>query len=430
MATIRRMWACKNSQCKGENGKHRGYKKVKGEEKTALCKWCGVPMVLNESHTARIQVNGESRTRVISPNKKDAEAYISECRTAQRTGNLLPGEETLITWPAAKERFESWLDDPGANDNLRPKTATFYRGMLKPLDVAFGKMALQDIEKKHVDAAKTVWMKSLAASTVNGRLATLKRLYSVICSQERAGRTPRLHEAMTDVFKVRLLQPNNRQEIILENEEEIQALLDQCKTPHLYHFVFGILNTGLRHDDMLKLRIEEISFPKNEIVTEVKGGTRVEIPMTATYAAYLKDWIKGQKVRSINGYLIPSKVRPAERYRVDSDIGFAVACENAAKVYDQVALAAGNKHDRLAAKETAEKFRQLTPHHLRHTFATHFLYKSSKSLGATAAVHVLSKILGHSSSYITERYSHALRDVQQAAMANFGAGMFSASESR
>jgi len=434
MATIRKMWVCKNTGCRNEVGKHRGYKKVCTGEKKAPCKHCGVPMVLNENHTARVQVNGETRSRTISPNKKDAEAYITECKTASRLGNLLPGEETIISWKEAKKCFEVWLDDLGANDNLSAKTAVFYRNMMKPLDAAFGKMSLQDIEKKHVDAFKTARMKDKSASTVNGSLATLKRLYSVICSQERAGKTPRLHEAMADVFKVKLLTPNNRQEIILEDETEMQALLDQCKTPHLYHFVFGILNTGLRHDDMLKLRIEEISFAKNEIVTTVKGGVKVEVPLTGAYRSYLESWIKGQKVRSINGYLIPSKVRATDGgdrpYRNDSNIGFEVARENTAKFYDQMASEAGNKHDRQAARRVAEKFRQLTPHHLRHTFATHFLYKASKEMGATAAVHVLSKILGHSSTYITERYSHALKDVQQAAMASFGAQMFTAAESR
>lgn len=432
MATVRKMWACKNSQCKNpETGKHRGYKKVQAPgEKKALCKWCSGPMMLNENLTTRQQVGGQVKTKILTGDKDFAEDYLAECRMAARVGNLLPGEELLITWTEARKRFEAWLNDPGANDNLGAKTAIFYRNMIKPLDAAFGKKTLQDIQKKDVDAFKTARMRDKSASTVNGSLATLKRIYSVICSQERAGLTPRLHEAMTDVFKVKLLTPNNKQEIILDNQTEMETLLSFCRTPHLHHFVFGILNTGLRHDDMLKLRIEEISFQKNEIVTTVKGGVQVEIPLTGPYQEYLKNWIKGQKVRSINGYLIPSKIRTSERYRVDSDIGFAVACENTAGYYDQLAAEAGNKHDRQVAREVAEKFRQLTPHHLRHTFATHFLYKASKQLGATAAVHVLSKILGHSSTYITERYSHALKDVQQSAMAVFGDHMFNAIESR
>ena len=447
MATVRKMWACKNTNCKNpETGKHRGYKKVQaaGEVK-AVCKWCAVPMVLNDNYTTRMQVNGEVRSKLLTGDKEFAGDYIAECRTAARVGNLLPGEEQIITWAEAKKRFEAWLDDPGAQDKiLSAKTITFYKSMLIPLEkeftvkklgkVDFTKMTLQDIQKKHVDAFKSFRMKTCAASTVNGSLATLKRLYSVICSDERAKETPRLHEAMTDIFKVKLLELDNEQDNILETETEMQALLSFCKAPHLHHFVYGILNTGLRHVDMLKLKIPEISFPKNEIVTTVKGGKQVEIPLTGAYRAYLEEWLKPGNVHRINGYLIPSKVRPAgggERpYRVDSDIGFETACENTAAFYDQLASEAGNKHDRQAAKAIAEKFRLLTPHHLRHTFATHFLYKTSKQFGATVAVHALSKILGHSSTYITERYSHALKEVQQAAMADFGAQMFTVADSR
>ena len=440
MATIRKMWACKNSQCKNEKGKHRGYKKVCTGEKKALCKHCGLPMVLNENHTTRIQVNGEVRSKTLTADRRFAEDYLAECKTAARVGDLLPGEEKPVTWAAAKERFDAWLDDPGANDELAAKTVRFYRTQLQALEIPFSdralgkvdftRMNLQDIQKKHVDAFKSWRMKDRAASTVNGSIATLKRMYSVICSQERATLTPRLHEAMTDVFKVKLLECDNQVDTILETEEEIQVLLSQCKTPHLYHFVFGILNTGLRHDDMLGLLVKEINFNRNEIVTCVKGGTKVEIPLTGAYRAYLEDWLKNQKVRSFQGYVIPSTKGTTGRYQVESNIGFDTACENAAKHYEKLALEAASKKERSHLRATAENFRQLTPHCLRHTFATHFLYKASKSLGATAAVHVLSKILGHSSTYITERYSHALKDVQQASMAEFGAQMFSAAESR
>jgi integrase len=181
----------------------------------------------------------------------------------------------------------------------------------------------------------------------------------------------------------------------------------------LYHFVYGILNTGLRHDDMLKLQIKEISFQRNEITTSVKGGNRVRIPLTDEYRAYLEEWLKRDKVARISGYLIPSTVAVGKPFMVSSDIGFNTACEKAAVYFE----AKGNK-------DAARRIRALTPHCLRHTFATHFLYKSSKSMGATAAIHILSEILAHSSSYITQRYSHALQEVQQAAMKEFGSQMF------
>jgi integrase len=405
------MWVCKNTECRNEAGKHRGYKKVCTGEKKASCKHCGAPMVLNESYTARVHVGGECITRVVG-NKKESEEYVGEVKKAARLGKLLPGEEVMIPWPEAVRRFKLWLDDPA--NGIRPETVKFYRNMLKPFDAAFGKKTLQAIEKDDVEAFKAARMKDCSASTVNGSLATLKRLYGVICSSEKAAKTPRLHEAKEDIFKVKLLKLDNQVETILETQEEVEVLLSFCKTPHLYHFVYGIMNTGLRHVDMLKLKIQEVSLQRNEIATTVKGGAKVRIPLTGEYRAYLEEWLKRDKVARISGYLIPSNVATGECFKLCSNIGFKTACEKAAAYFE----AKGNK-------DAARRFRELTPHCLRHTFASHWLYKTSKELGATAAIHILSEILGHSSSYITQRYSHALQDVQQSAMKVFGEKMFS-----
>lgn len=68
-----------------------------------------------------------------------------------------------------------------------------------------------------------------------------------------------------------------------------------------------------------------------------------------------------------------------------------------------------------------ERFRKLVPHDLRHTYATHYLYKSG---GKGESIHILGQILGHSDAYITQRYSHALQHIQQEAMTHFGNAMW------
>jgi integrase len=413
MATVRKMWRCTNTDCKNDKGKHRGYKKVcLGEKKPPLCKHCSLPMTLSENYTTRIVSKGETYNKSISPRKGDAEAHIAACVVARNSGGLMPGAEPMIMWRTAVETFTKWIDAAEANKEISDKTALYYKNGLKPLEASFKKSALQDIEKQHVEDFKTDRKRQVSASTVNMSLSALKRMFTVITDQLQARKYPRLHEAKTDVFKVKLLELDNANDIILETEEEMQALLAECKTKHLHHFVFGVLNTGLRHADMLTLKTTEISFPNNRIVKLVKGKKQVSIPLTGQYRAYLETWLKCQRLKSINHYVIPSRLKPSECYRVDGDIGFATACENAAV-----------KFERQGKKAIAKKFRQLTPHHLRHTFATHFIYKN-KGKGKDVVVHILSKILGHSGLYITERYSHALESIQQEAMTDFGNEMF------
>lgn len=410
MATIRKIWRCTNSQCKNEAGKHRGYKKVCTGEKQALCKHCGSSMMLSSNVTTRIQRQGKSYTKTVV-NKGDAEAYLAHCVTARHSGALMPGEERLIPWSEAEKLFLASLDvrlDNGKSEN----TDKVYRGRVRLLSKTFGNRILQTIERFEVENWVAARNKIVGASDINSCLALLNMIYKGVLDRYSARRFPRLQEAATDIAKVKRFDLPPGRNNILETEEQIKALLDECLTLNLYHFCYGILNTGLRHADMIKLRISEISWTRNEIQTTVKGGKIVRIPITENYGKFLKTWILRTKPTKA-GWLFPSTRIPETCFIQKVTFGFDSMKERVAKKYD----AKGNK-------AAAAKFRALVPHDLRHTFATHFLYKASKELGATAAVHILSQALGHSTSYITQRYSHALDDVNQSAMKAYGKEMF------
>lgn len=417
MATIRKMWVCKNTQCKNpETGKHRGYKKVSlGEKSAPPCKWCQEPMKLNEGNTIRLQVDGQQKTKVTSANKKLAEAVLGQYKEAARVGDLLPGEEPAITWKEAEKAFTNWIEDSVKSQDISKWTAKTYKTGLLSLRSAFGKMRLHEIDIESVRAYKKAEGQRVKKGTVKTYLGVLTRMLSFICEGKPAKKYRKLHDVFTDIKKVRPDKVDNGRDNILETEEEMKVLLSNCKTPHLRHFVLGVLNTGLRHQDMLALRLSEISFPKNQIVTRVKGHaskgrTEVVIPLTPQYRTYLEEWIKSMKVRPIggDGYLIP-KPNGKGRYTSFTTV-FTNACEKSAQHYDKL-----GKHD------VAERFRKLVPHDLRHTFATHYLYKSG---GSAKSIHVLGQILGHSDAYITQRYAHDLQEVQQEEMTNFGNAMW------
>lgn len=412
MATIRRMWRCTNSQCKNDTGKHRGYKKVCTGEKQALCKHCGSSMELSKNHVTRIQRDGQTFTRSVS-NKGDAEAYLAHCITARHSGALMPGEEKLISWKEAGRIFEEDMEDRLARGKSKG-TVMYYRSSMKTLTEHFGKMYLQNIEDHHVQQFIRLRSKVAGNSIVNGNVAILKIIFKLVCKRLKARQYPRLHEAYTDIFKVERLSKGPRREIILETEEEISALLSYAsKNAVLHHFIFGILNTGLRHTDMLKLREGEFDWSRGELRTTVKGGKEVWIPLTDQYQKYVKEWLKNRRVITIQRYLFPNMKKPGECLSVTSQFGWDGTCIRVAEHFEAL------KKPLIAAK-----FRALTPHHLRHTFATHYLYKTSQEYGTTVAVYKLSLILGHSSEYITKTYLHRIGEQDQAAMQSFGNQMF------
>lgn len=412
MATIRKMWRCVNSQCKNEKGKHRGYKKVCTGEKAANCKHCGTAMVLSSNHVTRIVRDGKAHVRSVSPNKGDAEAYLASCITARHSGALFPGEEKLISWDEAEKVFESDMEDR-ISRGKSAKTVTYYRSCMKVLGAHFGKRYLQDIEAYEVEKFRQERSKDVGNSIVNGNLAILKILYKLVCKRYRVRQYPRLHEAYTEIFAVERLSKPKRRDIIL-TDSEIETFLLYCKNRTLYHFVYGTLNTGLRHGDMVKLTAKEINWERGEIKTTVKGNKMVTIPLTTQYRDFLKEWIAGQHIKTIKQHIFPDSKKPGESLNVNSLFDWDGTCRRVAEHYEV-----------LKQKESAAKFRALVPHHLRHTFATHYLYKTSKERGLTVAVFQLSMILGHSTSYITETYLHGISEEDKSAMESFGDQMFS-----
>jgi integrase len=323
----------------------------------------------------------------------------------------MPGEERLIPWSEAEKLFLQELDtrlEQGKSEN----TDRIYRSRVRLLSRTFGKRILQSIERFEVEDFRDMRSKVVGASDINSCLSLIDMILNCFLDRYSAKKFPRLQETATDIAKVKRLELPPGRDNILETEEQMQELLGECLTLNLYHFCYGILNTGLRHADMLKLRISEISWIRNEIGTTVKGKKAVRIPITENYGKFLKSWILRTRPTKA-GWLFPSTKKDEAPFKKNTDFGFCRMKERVAKKYD----AKGDK-------ATAAKFRALVPHDLRHTFATHFLYKASKELGATAAVHILSQALGHSTSYITARYSHALDDVNQAAMKAYGKEMF------
>lgn len=413
MASIRKFWRC---NCKDPAGKPRGYKKVQAKgETSATCKHCGNPMVLKDKAVARICVNGKTRTSSAS-NQKNAKAFLAACETAKMKGDLLPGEEAIIPFSVAREELQKWAAHQVETQQLSKSTRDLYRSALKHLAAEFSTHAMQHIEKGEVEE----FLRDLRADGMNPPmmncvLTTLKRLFSFTCENRSARKFPRLHEQMLDVFKIRPQNLGKPRNVILENETEIQMLLKHC-TGNLKLAVQISLNTGLRKDGCVTMKRSEILFPQNVIRKIVKGRKEVTIPMTSQIRELLQQHIEAQCTTNLHGHLMPSKKKPTTCNRVDANIGFRTACEAAAR-----------EAEGLGKKDLAVKFRELHFHDLRHTFATHYLYKTSTQFGATVAVHNLSKILGHSTSYVTERYSHVLPTINAAAMEVFGDAMWSES---
>jgi len=212
-------------------------------------------------------------------------------------------------------------------------------------------------------------------ATVNRYVATLKHMFTKAVDWNMVE-----EETLKRVRKVKLLEENNKRLRYL-NKDECIALLNACKE-HLKPIVITALNTGMRKEEILNLKWDNVDLKNGFILLDItKNGERREIPINRT----LKETLSGI-VRRID---IPY-VFYAVRNQQDS--------ENK-DVNIKTAQRFGNIHRSFKTACKKAKIRDFHFHDLRHTF-------SSQLVMAGIDLTTVKELLGHKTLTMTLRYSH------------------------
>lgn len=357
------------------------------EVKPPPCKKCGGATKYSEMWYVSLSLNGEPYVKAVSIKKKEAEEHEASLKTARANGENLGGVKPL-PFPEATKIFLRWVDDRERLSMISSGTADSYRRRAEHhLEPFFRGYDIKQIDYDAADSYRDMRIEAGAAySTINKEICILQRIISV-CLQKKKIRFNPLsgYEGLPeDGRRTRFLSKPEISQLLEKCQEE-------CRPPHLYPMVMVALETGLRRDGVMGLQWEHISFENNEIKRTVKGGVKVSIPMTSRLRGVLQAWRASQRVVGLSGYVFPS---PNDRTKP--------LCQHTRFGYDTVCRDLG--------------FTDVTFHTLRHTFATHFI-------SATKDIHLLAKILGHSTTYITEIYAHVIEESKQQGIALFEAAM-------
>ena len=176
--------------------------------------------------------------------------------------------------------------------------------------------------------------------------------------------------------KVKLPREKNTRLRYLE-EEEIKKLYDAC-AEHLKPIVIVALNTGMRKEEILNLRWEDLDFRSRIIYTlDTKNNKRREIAMNdIVYRTLLA-------IRKIPDSSWVFCKKNGERYG------------NVRKAFEGAKKRAGIVDFRF--------------HDLRHTFASHLVM-------AGVDLKTVQELLGHKSFEMTLRYAHLSPDHKKVAL--------------
>lgn len=376
--------------------KHR--ERAEKEQKHVLsCPKCGGPRRYSAKWFVRVPQTAPDgktvyREKAVHSNRKIAEAEETKLKNSRIIGEIFEGRKAIMLFETAVSAFLAECENRVLRGTMDPKTVTSYACRFNSIIPFFEGQDVHHITRKMIEAYRDDRMKNghrrimkrvddelqfkesthLTNAGVNREISAIRAMFSHLVREEIIKINP--------ASRIEKLKESKRRDRCL-TENEIDKLLENCHSRHLRLAVLIALNTGLRHHGCLTLKWEEIDLKRNEIRKVVKRGKEVRIPITKRLRKALLE------KPGISGYVIPSTKRPGEPFRVDANIGFETACR----------------------KAEIEDFRF---HDLRHTFCTWFITM-------TKDIHTCAQVVGHSTTYMTEHYSHLIDDHLRSQMKAF-----------
>ncbi len=282
-----------------------------------------------------------------------------------------------------QQDIDPFIDALWLEDGLSQNTLMAYRRDLKGfadfLARAKPPKTLLQASREDIDAWFASRHASSKASTANRRLATLKRYFAWAIRTQQISEDPclTLQSARQPVrFPKTMSEAQVDQLLEAPNTKEALGLRDRAMLETLYA-------TGLRVSELVGLKVLHLSLNENVIrVVMGKGGKDRLVPMGAQAAYWLERYLK--------------EARPELVGRKQSDDLFLT--RRAAGMSRQAFWQLIKKY-----ALQADIHAPLSPHTLRHAFATHLLNHG-------ADLRVVQLLLGHADISTTQIYTHVARE--------------------
>jgi site-specific recombinase XerD len=215
-----------------------------------------------------------------------------------------------------------------------------------------------------------------AAWTVRRKIACLSSFYAYLMDMGHVHHNP--------AHRVPLPKVAQKVPVALD-EDEARALAQAAPTPWLKCAITLLLSTGLRRAELVGITIPDLDLDNAQLIVHGKGAKERVVPLTEA------------SIQAIQHYLAARPETTSDRLLV-SQWGEALHPR------------AVNRKLQVAVKRAGLSDKGVTPHQLRHTFATHLIRNG-------VDVRTVQELLGHSDLSTTARYLHSDTRTKQAAVA-------------
>jgi len=161
------------------------------------------------------------------------------------------------------------------------------------------------------------------------------------------------------------------------SREEVSRLINAAGTRFRRTLLITLYGTGMRRAELARLKVSDIDSQRMMIrVDRGKGGRSRDLPLSPVLLETLRDYWRWRKPKT---YLFPSRHPQRGPEQPISDKNVWLACQEAAR---QAGLT-----------------KRITPHTLRHSWATHLLE-------AGTDLRTIQVLLGHGDLETTAQYLH------------------------
>ena len=287
----------------------------------------------------------------------------------------------MILSPESRESVERFLDALWLEHGLSDNTIKAYRADLEGLasHLMERDVALIDARPEHLHShLHALFQRQVSARSVARRLSAFRRFYRYQLRENRISQDP-----SAEIDAPRLGRPLPHSLTEREVEDLLAApdiasdlgLRDRAMVETLYA-------TGLRVSELVNLRTTEVDITTGVIRVMGKGGKERLVPLGEAAIDFLRQYVTCARsailgVRQSEAMFVTRRARPMTRQ----------ACWHMIKKYGVV-----------AGINTP-----LSPHTLRHAFATHLLNHG-------ADLRSVQMLLGHSDLSTTQIYTHVAQD--------------------
>lgn len=286
-----------------------------------------------------------------------------------------PGVQAGASPPSLLEEFLCYL---ASYRNASPLTVDAYRrdlarleGFLQTYDSALSPEAL---ESRNLEAF-AVSLSGYAPATINRALNAISSFCSFLVRTGRLDRNP--VDAVLKPKKQRRLPD-------IPGLDDCRALIAATSTPREKTMLLMMMAAGLRRAEVLDLRLSDVSADLHQVTVRGKGDKQRLVFLPDEAAAALAEYL-------------PARTEGAD-WLFANTAGKQVGFTSFARLFKRIKRKAG-----LADRD-------LTPHRLRHFYASRLLHSA-------VDVRTVQTLLGHASLSSTEIYLHTDDNAKKAAAA-------------